>query len=74
MTMRRWSSDSVSSAFMILARSSVRAAASSGDSSPGFWSGSTRSQSSSGTRSVPNARPWAPRERPRSAATFITMR
>ena len=74
MTIFRWSSDSVASACMILPRSSVRAAASSGVSSPGFWSLSTRSQSSSGTRSVPNARPWAPRERPRSAATFMTIR
>ena len=74
MMIRRWSSESWSSARMILPRSSRRDAASAGDVSPGSGSVITRSQSSSGTRSVPKARPWAARERARSAATFMVMR
>src|SRR5919106_1126939 len=56
MTIFRWCSGRVSTACTIFCRCSRRAAASSGASSPGFLSGSTRSQSSSRTRSVPNAR------------------
>jgi len=55
-------------------RSCAEAAASSGACSPAGLSTITRSQSSSGTRSVPNARPRAARERARSEATFITIR
>jgi len=72
-TIRRWSAESVASAFSIRARCSEPAAAASGLASSG-WSTSTRSQSSSGIRSVPNARPRAERARSRSAATFITIR
>jgi hypothetical protein len=41
-----------------LTRSSRRAARIAGEASLGFGSVITRSQSSSGTRSVPKARPW----------------